>query len=101
MLAGLWVAVSRWFITLQYVGGNPTAVNLISGLAVAAVGAFALADPRGFAGLQSGTALLGVWQIIAGPILNHKHPIADSPADGGPGPRRVMAGRTRRRGRPT
>jgi hypothetical protein len=78
MLTGLWVAISPWFITLQYAGGNATAVNLISGLAVAAVGAFALAGPRGFAGLQSGSALLGVWLIIAGPILNHKHPIADS-----------------------
>ena len=28
--------------------------------------------------LQSGSALLGVWLIIAGPILNHKHAIADS-----------------------
>jgi Protein of unknown function (DUF3040) len=45
---------------------------------VAAVGAFALAGPRGFAGLQSGSALLGAWLIIAGPILNHKHAIADS-----------------------
>jgi len=45
---------------------------------VAAAGAFALAGPRGFAGLQSGSALLGVWLIIAGPILNHKHAIADS-----------------------
>ncbi|HWN61419.1 MAG TPA: SPW repeat protein [Streptosporangiaceae bacterium] len=78
MLTGLWVAISPWFITLQYAGGNAAAVNLISGLAVAAVGAFALAGPRGFAGLQSGSALLGVWLIIAGPILNHKHPIADS-----------------------
>src|SRR5262249_49769067 len=75
---GLWVAISPWFITLQHAGGNATAVNLISGLAVAAVGAFALAGPRGFAGLQSGSALLGVWLIIAGPILNHKHAIADS-----------------------
>ncbi len=78
MLTGLWVAISPWFITLQYAGGNATAVNLISGLAVAAVGAFALAGPRGFAGLQFGNALLGVWLIIAGPILSQKHPIADS-----------------------
>ena len=78
MLTGLWVAISPWFVTLQYAGSNATAVNLISGLAVAAVGAFALAGPRGFAGLQAGSALLGVWLIIAGPILNHKHPIADS-----------------------
>jgi hypothetical protein len=67
MLTGLWVAISPWFITLQYTGGNAAAVNLISGLAVAAAGAFALAGPRGFAGLQSGSALLGVWLIIAGP----------------------------------
>src|SRR6266545_4192074 len=77
MLTGLWVAISPWFITLQYAGGNATAVNLISGLAVAAVGAFALAGPRGFAGPQLGNALLGVWLITAGPILNQKHPIAD------------------------
>ena len=77
MLTGLWVAISPWFITLQYAGGNAAAANLISGLAVAAVGAFALAGPRGFAGLQLGTALLGVWLIIAGPILSQKHPIAD------------------------
>jgi hypothetical protein len=78
MLTGLWVAISPWFITLQYTGGNATAVNLISGLAVVAVGAFALAGQRGFAGLQLGNALLGVWLIIAGPILSQKHAIADS-----------------------
>ena len=49
MLTGLWVAISPWFITLQYTGSNATTVNLISGLAVAAVGVFALASPRGFA----------------------------------------------------
>ena len=36
MLTGLWVALSPWFITLQHAGGNAAAVNLISGLAVAA-----------------------------------------------------------------
>ena len=78
MLTGLWVAISPWFITLQYTGDNAAAVNLISGLAVAAAGAFALAGPRGFAGLQSGSWLLGLWLIIARPILNRKHAIADS-----------------------
>ena len=78
MLTGLWVAISPWFITLQYAGGNAAAVNLISGLAVAAAGAFALAGPRGFVGLQSGSWLLGLWLIIARPILNRKHAIADS-----------------------
>ena len=77
MLTGLWVAISPWFITLQYTGSNATTVNLISGLAVAAVGVFALASPRGFAGLQLGSALLGVWLIIAGPVLSQKFPIAD------------------------
>jgi hypothetical protein len=42
------------------------------------VGVFALASPRGFAGLQVTNLLLGVWLIIAGPILSQKNPIADS-----------------------
>jgi SPW repeat len=77
MLTGLWVAISPWFITLQYTGGNATAVDLISGLAVVTMGAFALDGPRGFAGLQLGNALFGIWLIIAGPILSQKHAIAD------------------------
>jgi hypothetical protein len=78
LLTGVWVALSPWFITLQNTGNNATIVNLISGLAVAGLGAFALLSPRGFAGLQAGTVLLGVWLIIAGPILSQKHPITDS-----------------------
>src|SRR6266700_636605 len=77
LLTGAWVALSPWFITLQNTGTNATIVNLISGLAVAGVGAFTLASPRGFAGLQLGSALLGVWLIIAGPILSQKFSIAD------------------------
>jgi hypothetical protein len=77
LLTGVWVALSPWFITLQNGGTNANTVNLISGLAVAAVSAFALASPRGFAGLQAGSALLGVWLIIAGPILSQNHSIAD------------------------
>ena len=77
LLTGVWVAVSPWFITLQSTGNNATIVNLVSGLAVAGVGAFALVGPRGFAGLQLGAALLGAWLIIAGPILSQKYPIAD------------------------
>ena len=76
LLTGVWVALSPWFITLQYSGSNATAADLISGLAVAAVGAFALASPRGFSGLQLGSLLLGIWLIISPPILDHKHPIA-------------------------
>jgi hypothetical protein len=77
LLTGVWVAVSPWFITLQQSGTNANTVNLISGLAVAGLGALALISPRGFTGLQAGSALLGVWLIIAGPILSDKHPIAD------------------------
>jgi hypothetical protein len=32
LLTGLWVALSPWFITLQYGGSNATSVDLISGL---------------------------------------------------------------------
>jgi hypothetical protein len=60
---------------IENVLGFPAGL-LISGLAVAAVGAFALASPRGFSGLQLGSLLLGIWLIIAPPILDHKHPIA-------------------------
>jgi hypothetical protein len=77
VLTGLWVALSPSFLTLQYSGTNANLVNLISGLAVAGVGAFALANPRAFASLQVGSALLGVWLIIAGPILSSKFTIAD------------------------
>jgi len=77
LLTGVWVALSPWFITLQHTGNNAAIVNLVSGLAVAGVGAFALASPRGFAGLELGTALLGVWLIVAGPILSQKYSIAD------------------------
>src|ERR1700722_5630369 len=78
LLTGLWVAVSPWFVTLQNTGTNATTVNLISGLAVAGLGVFALLSPRGYAGLQVTSMLLGVWLIIAGPILAQKNPIADS-----------------------
>jgi hypothetical protein len=77
LLTGVWVALSPWFITLQNGGTNANTVNLISGLAVAGLGAFALVSPRGFAGLQVGNALLGVWLIIAGPILSEKFSIAN------------------------
>ena len=74
LLTGLWVALSPWYITLQDGGSNATAVDLISGLAAAAMGA--LASPRGFSGLQLGSLLLGIWLIISPLILDHKHPIA-------------------------
>jgi hypothetical protein len=77
LLTGVWVALSPWFLTLQNTGTNANTVNLISGLAVAGLGAFTLVSPRGFAGLQVGSALLGVWLILAGPILSQKFSIAD------------------------
>jgi SPW repeat len=52
LLTGVWVALSPWLITLQSAGNNATIVNLVSGLAVAGVGAAALISPRGFAGLD-------------------------------------------------
>jgi hypothetical protein len=77
LLTGVWVALSPWFLTLQNGGTNANTVNLISGLAVAGLGAFALISPRGFAGFQAGSALLGAWLIVAGPILSQKFSIAD------------------------
>jgi hypothetical protein len=77
LLTGVWVALSPWFLTLQNGGTNANTVNLISGLAVAGLAAFALVTPRGFHALQLGSGLLGVWLIVAGPILSEKFSIAD------------------------
>jgi SPW repeat len=74
MLAGLWVAISPWFITLRAYGGNATANDLIVGLAVVALAVFAVAG-RGLADLQAASALAGVWLIISPFILNAKFPI--------------------------
>jgi hypothetical protein len=76
VLTGLWIALSPSFITLQHGGGNAAVANLIAGLAVAAVGAASLAGPRGFAGLQFASALLGVWVIISPFILDARFSIA-------------------------
>jgi hypothetical protein len=76
MLTGLWVAISPWFIMLQYRGVNATVTDVIAGLAVAAVGAAALASPRGYPGLQLGTLLLGAWLVISPFVLDEKFPIA-------------------------
>src|SRR5690242_19642478 len=59
MLTGLWVAVSPLFITLQHGGGN-AGTDAIAGLVTAGAGAFALASPRGFPGLQFADLLLGL-----------------------------------------
>lgn len=76
MLAGLWVAVSPWFLLLQHGGNNATVSNLIVGLAVAALGLYALSGSRGFLGLQAGSVLAGVWLIISPFILDAKYAIA-------------------------
>lgn len=76
MLTGLWVAISPAFIMLQSTGANAAVADLIVGLAVAGVGALALASPRGFPGLQFGSLLLGVWLIISPFIMVAKFPIA-------------------------
>jgi hypothetical protein len=73
VLAGLWVAISPWFLTLARRG---TANDLIVGLAVAAIGAFGIAGRRGFLGLQAGSLLLGVWLIITPFILAAKFPVS-------------------------
>ena len=56
-LAGVWVAISPWFLTL---GRRETANDLIVGLVVAALGLFGLAGVRGFTGLLTGSALAGI-----------------------------------------
>jgi len=76
VLTGLWIALSPAFITLQHGGSNAAVANLIAGLAVVAAGAAALVGPRGFAGLQFATALLGAWVIISPFILDAKFSIA-------------------------
>ena len=76
VLTGLWVALSPSFLTLQHGGGNAAVANLIAGLAVAAVSAASLVGPRGYAGLQFVSVLLGVWVIIFPFILDAKFSIA-------------------------
>ena len=75
-LTGLWVAISPWFLVLQHGGNNATVANLIIGLAVVAVGLFALSGSRGFLGLEVGSLLAGVWLIVSPFILDAKYAIA-------------------------
>jgi SPW repeat len=74
MLAGLWVAISPWFLSLQGYGGNATATDLIVGLAVVALAVFGVTG-RGLPSQQAATALAGVWLIISPFILDAKFPI--------------------------
>jgi SPW repeat len=75
LLAGLWVAISPWFLTLQTHGGNATASDLITGLAVAALAVFAAAGGRGMISLQAAGALAGAWLIISPFILAVSFPV--------------------------
>jgi SPW repeat len=76
MLTGLWVAISPWFLVLQRGGNNATVTNLIVGLAVVALGLYALSGSRGFLGLEVGSLLAGAWLIISPFILDAKFAIA-------------------------
>ena len=76
LLTGLWVALSPGFLTLQHGGANADVADVIAGLAAAGIGAFALASPRGFPGLQFAGLVLGVWVIVSSFILATKFAIA-------------------------
>jgi SPW repeat len=76
LLTGLWVALSPVFLILQHGGANANVADAIAGLAVAGIGAFALASPRGFPGLQFAGLVLGVWVIVSSFVLNAKFAIA-------------------------
>lgn len=66
LLAGVWLAISPWFLTL---GTRGTGNDVIVGLVVAALGMFGLAGVRGFTGLMAGSVLAGTWLIISPFIL--------------------------------
>jgi hypothetical protein len=77
VLAGVWVAISPWFLVLQApTAGNAAAADLIVGLAAAALGLFAICGARGFMGLQAANSLLGIWLILTPFILAAKFNIA-------------------------
>jgi SPW repeat len=76
LLTGLWVALSPLFIVLQHGGTNASSADVIAGLVAAGAAAFALASPRGFAGLEFGSVLLGAWVIVSSFILDAKFAIA-------------------------
>jgi len=79
MLAGVWVAISPWFLTLQTgLGHNAAVTDLVTGLAVASLGLFAISGVRGFLGLQAGSVLLGIWLIISPFVLAAKFPVTAS-----------------------
>ena len=76
ILTGLWVAISPWFLVLQHGGNNAAVTNLIVGLAVVALGLFAVSGSRGFSGLEVGTLIAGFWLILSPYILDEKFAVA-------------------------
>ncbi len=76
VLAGLWVAISPWFLVFQQPAARNSTVNdLIIGLAVAALALFASSGPRWFRGLEAAYGVLGIWLIISPFILSAKFAI--------------------------
>ena len=79
MLAGLWVAISPWFLTLQTPAApNATVNDLIVGLAVVVIGMLTLAGTRSVMGLETASLLAGIWMIISPFILDAKFAITGS-----------------------
>lgn len=79
MAAGLWVAISSWFLILQTpLSRNATANDLIIGLAAAAAGILTIGYFRGREGLSAATVLAGIWLIISPFILAARFSITAS-----------------------
>lgn len=79
IMAGLWVAISPWFLTLQAPrGGNATANNLIVGLVVVALGILATERLPGRLGQSAASLLAGIWVLISPFILDAKFSVTAS-----------------------
>lgn len=61
MLAGLWVAISPWVLTMPTLAVH----NVVVGLAVVAFGLLALGGNRGFTSLQGASLITGIWVLIS------------------------------------
>src|SRR5260370_2625317 len=68
ILAGLWVAISPWFLVLQHGGNNAAASNLIAGLAVVPLGLFPVSGTPGFPGPPGGP-LPAPFPLLPPPLL--------------------------------
>jgi hypothetical protein len=64
MLTGLWVAISPWFIMLQYRGANATVTDVIAGAGVSRGG-------RRRAGQPARVSRIAVRQPAAGCLADH------------------------------